>query len=283
MAYINPICESIIVKFSCPECGEEVISDSLSVPLPDFSAEKNSDSMNYESYDIICDNCGHSYVVTIYNAMYGGEVEVSGVDSVNVEEEYAEEEYDDYVFDLTPENITKVLDEIESLSVPTKEYLYRQLYAGAITSMEAFLSSTLLREVLSSDATKRRFVEQYLPYRELSISFSNIYEQMETIDTTIQNTLRSLMYHNLAKIKPIYKDVLNVDLGDISGIMKAVPIRHDIVHRSGKSKEGIMHSITKEDVIAIVENVSSLISDVNLSLTLSSISSDGKEEVGFPF
>ena len=44
MADFNPICESITVRFICPECGEEVVSDAMDVPSPDFSAEKNSDS-----------------------------------------------------------------------------------------------------------------------------------------------------------------------------------------------------------------------------------------------
>ena len=274
MAFFNPICESITVRFTCPECGEEVESDALGVPSPNFAAENNSDSMNYEDYEVVCGKCGHSYEVTIYNSMYDGEVEVEGVDDVAVEEEYAEEkeDYENYVFDVTPENLTEVLNEIETLSVPTKEYLYRQLFAGAITSMEAFLSSTLIKEVLSSNENKRKFVEKYLPYRDEQITLSNIYEQMDKIDATIQESLRGLMYHNLGKIKPIYKDVLEIDLGDIGDIMKAVQIRHDIVHRSGKDKiDGKLHVINKEDVTNLVEKVSILMSTVSSKLAIGNL------------
>ena len=286
MTEFNPICESITIKFKCPECGEEVVSDSLWVPSPDFSAENNSDSMNYEDYEVVCEHCERCFEVTIYNAMYGGQVEVEDVDDVSVEEEFAEEDedYENYVFDLTPEKITDVLDEIEMLSAPTKEYLYRQLYAGTITSMEAFLSSTLIKTVLSSDASKRKFVEKYLPYRDEQIVFSNIYEQMDKIDATIQETLRGLMYHNLGKIKPIYKDVLDIDLGDIGDIMKAVQIRHDIVHRSGKDKAGNLHEIKKEDVKALVEKVSFIMQKVNVSFIFNPIlSSESGEIVELPF
>ena len=65
MAYFNPICESITVRFTCPECGEEVVSDALGVPSPNFAAENNSDSMNYEDYEIICDNCDHCFQATV--------------------------------------------------------------------------------------------------------------------------------------------------------------------------------------------------------------------------
>lgn len=270
MTDFNPMCESIIVRFTCPDCGEKVESDSLFVPSPNFTAENNRDSMNYKDYDVECGNCERSFVVTIYNSMYGGNIEVEEVDDVEVEENYADEEddYENYVFDLTPEKITSVLNEIETLSQSTKEYLYRQLYAGAITSMEAFLSTTLLKRLLSTDKSKRAFVEKYQPYHEEKIDFSSIYKQMDCIDTKIQETLRGLMYHNLGKIKPIYKNVLDIDLGDIEAIMKAVQVRHDIVHRSGKDKEGNLHDIRKEDVIKLVEQVSSLISRVNSCITL---------------
>ncbi len=144
MAYFNPICESITLRFTCSECGEEVESDALGVPSPNFAAENNSDSMNYEDYEIVCDSCGHCFQATIYNAMYGGEVEVDGVDDIGVEEEFADEEedYENFVFDITPEKLTDVLDEVETLSAPTKEYLYRQLYAGAITSMEVYIAQS---------------------------------------------------------------------------------------------------------------------------------------------
>ena len=74
------------------------------------------------------------------------------------------------------------------------------------------------------------------------------------------------MYHNLGKIKPIYKDVLDIDLGDIRDIMKTVQIRHDIVHRSGKGKDGNLLNIKKEDVSALVEKVSFLMSAVSSKL-----------------
>jgi hypothetical protein len=128
-----------------------------------------------------------------------------------------------------------------------------------------------LRVVLSTDENKRKFVEKYLPYRDEQITFANIYEQMENLDTKIQETLRGLMYHNLGKIKPIYKEVLDIDLGNIGEIMKAVQIRHDIVHRSGKDKEGNLHNIKKEDVTSLVEKVSFLISAVSTNLMVSGV------------
>lgn len=261
MEYFNPISELIKISFLCTKCGKKVVSDWLSVPSPDFAAETNSDSMNFEDEEVICENCGHNHNVTIFNSMYGGEVEVEGVNNVSVDDEYVKDE-SDYVYDLTPEQISTVLEEVDNLSGPSKAFLYRQLFAGTIASMEAFLSSTLIQTVLSSEENKRKFVEAYTPYRKCQISFSSIYQRIDNMDTTIKETLRKLMYHDLGKIKPIYKTVLDVDLGDIGELIKAVHIRHDIVHRSGKDIQGNLHSINRNDIINLVESVSSLMSTV---------------------
>lgn len=266
MAEFNPICESIIVKFTCPNCGAEVSSDYLHVPTPDFTAESSSESTQTDYYDIICESCGHEFEVTINNAMYCGDVDVEGVENVAVDEQYTEDEYEEYVFDLTSEKISSVLNDIEHLPQSTKELLYRELFVGAITSMEAFLSTTLKREVLSSSEIKRKFIESYKPYQKVNLRFSDIYNKLDSIDSVIQESLRSLMYHDLHKIKPIYKDVLNIDLGDIGEIMKAVRIRHDIVHRAGMDKDGILRNITKEDILKLVEDVSTIISKVDCGI-----------------
>ena len=111
MTDFNPICESISLTFQCPDCSEEVTSGPLWVPTPNYAAENNEDSTSYEDYEVECEQCGRSFDVTIYNAMYGGCVEVEGVDDVTVEEQYAEEddEYYDYqLYQATHSEISEV-------------------------------------------------------------------------------------------------------------------------------------------------------------------------------
>ena len=172
MADFNPLSKTITINFTCPYCGEEVVSEALYVPTPNFEVENDSDSMNYEIYKVVCGKCGHGFQTTIYNSMYGGEVNVEGVLDVEIYEDYDEEDYENYFFDITPEKITSVIKEIDSLSSTTKSFLYRQLYAGTITSMEAFLCSTLKKEILSSDDKRRKFVETISKY--LTVFFISI-------------------------------------------------------------------------------------------------------------
>lgn len=72
-----------------------------------------------------------------------------------------------------------------------------------------------------------------------------------------------MLYHNLPKIKSIYREALNVDLGDIGELVKAVKVRHDIVHRNGEDKDGNIHVITKENVQQLQERIQQMIEKVN--------------------
>ena len=55
-------------------------------------------------------------------------------------------------------------------------------------------------------------------------------------------------------------------MGDIQDLMQAVSIRHDIVHRNGKDKDGNEHQITKEDVLAVAEKVNNFIYAIDIAL-----------------
>lgn len=267
----NPIAEFVSLRFTCPDCGEECISEAFSVPSPDFSAENHSDSINSESYETECQHCGHQFEVSLYTGIYGGEGEISDVDGLlQVEEEFAdnddyEDEYQEW-YNATHTEVEKAIDAIEELPEEIRTYLYRLLYTNAITSMETFLGDTLKREVLNSDDMVRKFVENYIPFKKIEIKLSNLFTKKDRIKNDIQEELSSLLYHDLGKIKPIYKAILGIDLGDIKDLNKAVQNRHDLVHRNGQTKDGKSVIISKDDVLALSNKVQELISTVNRQL-----------------
>lgn len=286
MTDINPICESISVKFQCPDCGEEVTSESLWVPTPNFAAENNADSTSYEDYEVECENCGRTFEVTIYNAMYGGSVEVEGVDDVAVDEKYVEEddEYYDYqLYQATHSEIGEMLEAIEPLSENIKAHLYRLLYANIISKLEAFLSDTIIKQVLSSDENKKKFLQTYEPLAEQKFPMKAIFAKFDMLDSIIRGALTSIVYHDLGLVGKIYKNTLGVQLPKVKEIDDAIQIRHHIVHRNGKDKEGNLVEISKESVLDLAKTVSTFMFDVENQLPNPALDAI-KEFLGeFPF
>ena len=269
MTDFNPICESISLTFQCPDCSEEVTSGPLWVPTPNYAAENNEDSTSYEDYEVECEQCGRSFDVTIYNAMYGGCVEVEGVDDVTVEEQYAEEddEYYDYqLYQATHSEISETLEAIEPLPDDIKAHLYRLLYANIISKMEAFLSDTIIKQVLNSDENKKKFLQTYEPLAEQKFPMKAIFAKFDMLDSIIRGALTSIVYHDLDLVGKIYKNTLGVQLPKVKEIDDAIQIRHHIVHRNGKDKDGNLVEISKESVQNLAETVSTFMFDVENQL-----------------
>ena len=143
--------------------------------------------------------------------------------------------------------------------------------------MEAYLSDRLIQKVLSDAKYKRQFTEKFKDFQNEKIPLTNLFSMMDKIDLHIRKSLREIIYHNLDRVKPIYKSVLNIDLGDIGILMKDVTVRHDIVHRNGKDKDGNMREITKEDVLNLAQRVSDFIGNIEGQFTLLELTEHAQE------
>lgn len=281
----NPLAEYITLKWCCPKCGTENESEAFTVPTPNYVAETHHDSIESEWYEDCCSNCDHCINVELYNGFYGGtlEVDLNNEEVLDVDIEYPEEDdawYDKELFDATHADVIKVMEKIDSLDEDMKSYLYKLLYANLITSMEAYLSDTLIKYVTENDEYLRKFTETYKPFKNQTITIDNIFNRMDHLKDIVKEELRELMYHNLPKIKQIFKDSMGIDIGVIKELCKAVLIRHDIVHRNGKNKEGKAHVITKENVEQLCTQVNEFIYNIECQLPPTVIS---EEDNSLPF
>lgn len=260
----NPTASIIEIVFRCPKCNK-VCTAKLGVPAPDFTAETHHDSINIQYDECYCENCDSTYNVELSTGFYGGICEIFDIDGVlDYKEIYDNEDYtyNRELFDECYDEIAKLLDTIEPLDNQSKEVLYRLLYANIITRMETFLADTLKSYVLSSEKNIRFFTENYKPFQKELVPLSDIHKRVDNQPSCVRQVLDSLMYHDLPKIKQIYK-VLNVDIGNIGDLAKAVIIRHDIVHRNGKDKDGNQRLITREMIEELSSKVAYLIYDVS--------------------
>ena len=53
------------------------------------------------------------------------------------------------------------------------------------------------------------------------------------------------------------------ELEDLEGLFRAVEVRHDLVHRSGKNKDGVEHMITIEDIEKVIVASDMLVSYID--------------------
>lgn len=160
----------------------------------------------------------------------------------------------------------QTIDAIEGISEDVKSNLYRLLYANIISKMEVFLCDTIVQQVLSSDATKKKILQTYTPLAEQQFPMKAIYSKYDVLDTIIRNALTSIVYHDLKLVRKLYVNTLDVTIPENKDIDEAIQIRHDIVHRNGKDKEGNLREIKKEDVLKLAQTVADFISAIEEQL-----------------
>lgn len=171
-------------------------------------------------------------------------------------------------------NFTRNIDKVESLLKhkivnEEKDYILGLLFINVITSIETYLSDAFINTIYNDEEDMRNFVVNCEDFKKEKFNFSEIYDKYENIDIKVRDYLSSLMWHSLDKIKPIYKSTLNVDFPNkniLSPIFRAIKIRHDLVHRSGKNKKGDKITIEPEQVEHLYNVASEFVEHINNQL-----------------
>jgi len=185
------------------------------------------------------------------------------------------EEYDKYLLSVITTN-TKFhdtfIENIENirqlLSMKVDRDLhqnyYMLLYVSVITAMETYLSDAFINTVFGSHYLLRRFVESNPDFEKQKFSLNQVFSKIDSIEDEVRNYLIEFIWHNLSKIKLMYKKTLNVDFpSELKNLFKAISIRHDIVHRNGKSKNGKKIKVSKQDVYNLIDEVSSFVKHID--------------------
>lgn len=75
-----------------------------------------------------------------------------------------------------------------------------------------------------------------------------------------------VIYHDLPKVNGMYLNTLNISLPDLAVIYKAVFMRHDFVHRNGKTKAGEVHKIESKDIDDLCNEVERFVNEIDRQL-----------------
>lgn len=258
--------KSLTVKFTCDVCNAAVKSEEIFVPEPNYSAEKSRDSQVIQDGSAVCESCHKEFEINLYVSFGGGYGEIEGLpDNTDIElieifdtsdsTEFQWETPSTVQFEIFKKHVSSINKLLmQQLDAETEFSLLVMLYAHVVAATEQFLSSVFIREVANSDSLIKKLIETDPEFGKRKLSLKDIYQESEQIKNTVEIYLKSLIFHDLQKIKPMYMSVLNYDFGNISWLFQAVLKRHDCVHRAGYEKDGEKVNINRDDVIDLIIN-----------------------------
>jgi putative zinc ribbon protein/HEPN superfamily RiboL-PSP-like protein len=148
-----------------------------------------------------------------------------------------------------------------------KQPYYRMIYSSTITSLETYLSDAFYKKVSINNELLEKFIATNPEFGKRQYSLTEVIDWHKNLKERVTDYLFNIIWHNLPKIQNMYKDVLGVNFPeDISDLHRAVAIRHDIVHRNGRTKSGSIHHLDKSQLLNLISDVKDFVSYINRQL-----------------
>jgi len=253
---------SISYAILCKNCEEEFTTDSIQIP----TYQINEDELKEYSEIHNCPNCKKEFEIIVYlsaaeicasiNADEDEFVTIN--DSVSYRIAEAEEYYGYQIkailegenhfsiFNLGVFYICDLYELKKHADQELKRIILMNCYIGLVTQLETYLMNTLVTNVLNEKKYFKTFIVEFKDFKNHKFSISEIFKEQDELEKKVKKTLSDLIYHNLKKIKPIYEAVFKIQIPEIGELIKIISVRHDIVHRGGKCKNGNFIKIDEE-------------------------------------
>ncbi|XYQ84468.1 HEPN/Toprim-associated domain-containing protein [Pseudomonas syringae] len=173
-------------------------------------------------------------------------------------------------------------DEIENILHTTQDNptLTKLLYSGTITALETYLSDTLRKLVLNNRTLMRRYVECEEHFNK-NIKVNQIFQKFEQLEKEASTTLDRTSFHNIEEASKLYASVLLVTFprDEVLDLKKAVSIRHDIVHRNGKTFKGEQRNITSKNVTDLISLMISFVEKIDAQIKNNLLNYENNSEI----
>ncbi|EOW9429767.1 hypothetical protein ACPD0R_003528 [Vibrio cholerae] len=143
-------------------------------------------------------------------------------------------------------------------------------YAYAVTLLEAFLGDTLKTLINEHDKFLKNAIFNVEQLKKSRFGLGDLYSQNMTLKTLATKKLsEEVLFHNIPKVMVIFEQVLGKKLSiDYAKVNQIKDVRHDIVHRNGKTIEGEHHHLNFNELLvalgAIEQFAQELQKEINL-------------------
>lgn len=174
---------------------------------------------------------------------------------------------DDYLSDLIDSGTDPYMTMIGSLadiehaakvkgSEKDQKVLHKLLFANIVAALETYLADSFIKTLGRSDEYTENFVRKTGHFQNTPIKLSDIFDRFRKIDAEVRNFVLSHNWHSLEESGKMYKRAFNIKFPDVPETLRhGIRDRHDIVHRNGKTKEGVEGTWGLVEILALSEAV----------------------------
>ena len=121
--------------------------------------------------------------------------------------------------------------------------------------------------MIKDEALIERLVLTTPEFKDKKYSLAELFEWKKQTNEKVSEYLFNIVWHNLAKVRCMYRDVLGINFpNDSDAVHAAVMIRHDLVHRGGKTKSGRPHNFRESEIEKLFVAIETFVTVIDLQL-----------------
>lgn len=149
------------------------------------------------------------------------------------------------------------VDEVLDLNMDQtiSELVIQMAHSSIIAALEAFLAETTTYWIVQDRNVLQQFISSNKDFKQRTLTLDQLFARLADVEEEVKLYLQELVWHRLDKIKPMMRAGLGIDIPDIADLMKEVVVRHDIVHRAGRTKDGALITVSSAQVLLLRDNV----------------------------
>ncbi|CAA0081429.1 Uncharacterised protein [Zhongshania aliphaticivorans] len=144
--------------------------------------------------------------------------------------------------------------------------LLRQIFISIIGAVETYLSDAFINEVLSKQYYLERFVATHPEFKKQKISLSEIFYESLKIEEKAKTIMLGTIYHKLPTVRQMYQDTFGITFPPIADMQKYIVKRHDLVHRNGKTADGVKIDIDIDTIDKLKRSAIGLVDQVSIEI-----------------
>jgi hypothetical protein len=155
-----------------------------------------------------------------------------------------------------------------NISLQYEDTYYKMVFAHAVTLLESFLSDTVKSLVVSNKECLANAIINIEELKKKKFSLTEFTNQKDGVIGLVLKELSEILYHNIPKVIKILEAILGCSITvDQKKVCYITSVRHDVVHRNGKTVEGRIIDLDIDTVVQSIENIEQFVLALQLQIS----------------
>lgn len=154
-----------------------------------------------------------------------------------------------------------------------RRIFYQQQYAYVFSLMERFMSDTFVRQTCDNEESYHRVLDSGILLSMNNIVRNKVNKNIITGKDCLSKELlyistiqKCIVYHRLSLVHDLFSIAFNIE-ADFDELKDSLEIRHDIIHRFGRSIKGVERSISEADIQNLIDKVDRCVNSISSQMS----------------